>query len=205
MPASRGTPSKRRGGRGFSLIELVAVVAVTGVLAAVAIPRFAAGNARYRVEAAANRIVADLGIAAATSAASARHRDIVFDVGGDTYVMLNIASGGRTTHRWHNLSGPPYSANILRASFGPNLAVHRTDAAGAAEEDGVIVVSVGRYGRRIVVTAGSSAIAIEDLTFTDAPDADALPPVERQSSAVSVDAMSSQPGAVLTSPAGFRR
>lgn len=52
--------ARANSGRGFSLIELVIVVAIVAMLAAIATPRFASASAGYRLEAAARLVASQL-------------------------------------------------------------------------------------------------------------------------------------------------
>src|SRR5204863_23675 len=67
-PILRAGPASSR--RAFSLIEITLVLMVMGVLAALAVPRYASALARYRADAAARRIVADLDLARTTARSS---------------------------------------------------------------------------------------------------------------------------------------
>ena len=50
----------RRCGGGFSLLELVVVMVIVAILAAIATPRYGKAVARYRTASAARKIAADL-------------------------------------------------------------------------------------------------------------------------------------------------
>lgn len=83
-------------GRAFSLIELVAVAAIVGILAATAIPAVASLGGR-RGAAAARQIVRDLTYARERAMASGTRTWVVFSASAETYSVLseNVASPGR--------------------------------------------------------------------------------------------------------------
>jgi prepilin-type N-terminal cleavage/methylation domain-containing protein len=60
MQLSAGHP--RRGlAKGFSLLELVMVVAIVGIVSAIAVPRYSTAACNYRAEVAARRVAKDIG------------------------------------------------------------------------------------------------------------------------------------------------
>ncbi|MDH3583141.1 MAG: GspH/FimT family pseudopilin [Phycisphaerae bacterium] len=60
MGAGAGYKPGRRADGGFTLVELVLVLLITGTLAGIAAPRYYASLNHYRVQSAARRLVADL-------------------------------------------------------------------------------------------------------------------------------------------------
>src|SRR5690606_27031377 len=60
--------------RGFSLLELVMVLTIIAILAAIATPRYANAMARYRADLAARRIAADLLLAQRLARTESRSR-----------------------------------------------------------------------------------------------------------------------------------
>lgn len=67
----------------FTLLELVIVILMIGIITAVAQPRFAGALANYRVDAAANRLAADLGYASSMARVSSRPVIMRFFADGD--------------------------------------------------------------------------------------------------------------------------
>ena len=68
---------------GFSLLELVIVLAIVATLATIAAPRYGASLAAYRVESAARRIVADLALARSMARTENRRVIVKFDTKDD--------------------------------------------------------------------------------------------------------------------------
>lgn len=89
----------RAGGsrRGFSLIELVVVMVMTAILAAVAIPA-TASLATSRRAVAARQMSRDLNFARQRALATGRTMWVVFSTSADTYTMLEepVGLAGRT-------------------------------------------------------------------------------------------------------------
>ncbi|MEL7240264.1 MAG: prepilin-type N-terminal cleavage/methylation domain-containing protein [Planctomycetota bacterium] len=190
-------PGIRSSGRGFTLVETAVVVVIVAVLAAVAIPSFAGASARSRVDAAAARIVQDIGVASATAAASSSPRMIIFSAAQDAYVLAGVKSGSSSLHRQVDLGGPPYNTNIVSASF-ESAAFLTLNGFGVAGSGGVIDIAVGTNARRIRLTGGSSALEVRSMELTRKADTDVLPSIRRVLSAVTVDVMSAEAAALRT-------
>ena len=103
---------------GFNLFELVLVVAIVAVMAAIATPRFGAAHARYRVDLAARRIAADLAYAQTIARQTSSIQLIEFMAANDRYVLLGVndleSPGNDYTVV---LSDEPYRADIVSVSF----------------------------------------------------------------------------------------
>ena len=157
----------RRARPGFSLIELVIVLVILTTLGAVASVRYAGAAATYRVEAAAARLSADLGLA--RQRAMSRATDVVFDLDKSAAIYrvrsraeVLAASATSTT----SVAGPievrlgddPYHASISRmtSSTGQPRAVF--DAFGSANADLSIEIRVGDR-KRTVTLAGATGQA----------------------------------------------
>src|SRR4051794_21600677 len=76
----------------YTLVELVLVLIIIGIMAGMAVPRYAMATARYRASAAANRIAADLAMAQQNARATSLTQPIVFTAASGTYVISNLTS-----------------------------------------------------------------------------------------------------------------
>lgn len=77
--------------RGFSMLELVIVLATMTTLAAIAALRYQASIIRYRADLAARRVVADLDLAQATAKAKGSSQIVIINEGTDTVVLSGQA------------------------------------------------------------------------------------------------------------------
>ncbi|MFN3166845.1 MAG: Tfp pilus assembly protein FimT/FimU [Phycisphaeraceae bacterium] len=99
---------------GFTLVELVMVVVIVSVLAALALPRFAQASQRQQLEAAADRVAADFALAQTRARAASQSVTLYFDLDQNTYTF-NAVGGDATTV---NLAESPYGIKISYAEFG---------------------------------------------------------------------------------------
>ena len=129
--------------RAFSLLELITVLAIMGVMAAIAIPRYAESAVRYRAGAAAQRLEADLILARDRARLISQGITVTIDASAET-VSIPAISGlddpavGYLT----DFNEEPYKAAIISVSFGgaPDVTF---DGFGVPDVGGIIVVRAG--------------------------------------------------------------
>jgi type II secretory pathway pseudopilin PulG len=144
----------------FSLLEAVLVVAVLGVLAAIAAPRYGQAIARYRVESAARRIVADLDLARRSARTTGVRRTVRFSVPDSGYTIAGLRGLKGTSPDYHvPLADPPYEARIVSVDFGGDAELV-FDGFGQADSDGEITVQTGDTRRTVAFQAGSGKAAV---------------------------------------------
>jgi MSHA pilin protein MshC len=155
---SLAAPRRSRCSRGFTLIELIAVMTLVGVLAAVVVPRFgvvsAAGAETYR-----DAVVAGLREARAVSQGHRRLVCAQFDASAT--LSLRIAASHGASACSHDLPGPDARAVYARAPAG--LAVTLSPARTLYfQSDGTVTTSGsgGSASDFSITPAGLSAITV---------------------------------------------
>lgn len=160
MPASR-TPVAIT--RGFTLVELVLVIAIMSIAAAIASPRYANSLRRYHLDAAAKRIAADIEHVGAYAKARSAPQTVVFDVAGCGYSSVGLQSPDRRQANYAvNLAKEPYRVTLVSADFGGSATATFTGY-GTPAGAGSVVVGAGSEGRRIsldAITGKASIVAI---------------------------------------------
>ncbi len=146
---------------GFSLVELVMVLAITMIITAVAAPRYANALHRYRTDAAARRVISDLALARASARAASQSRTVGFDLVNHTLSIPGVEpldpGGGSYLV---NFRDEPYRVQITRADFAgsPNVTFN---GFGDAQAGGTVVLTSGSYSRVVVLNSATGEATLQ--------------------------------------------
>jgi prepilin-type N-terminal cleavage/methylation domain-containing protein len=146
---------KPRTPRAFSLVELVLVLAIVAVVSAIAIPRYGNSITKYRLDAAARRIITDFAQARSQAMTTSQSQTIVFTTATSTYQIAGVTGlDVKTAPYAVDLRLDPYQATLVSASFGGSSTA-TFDAYGAAAAGGTVVIQVGGTQKTITLDADS--------------------------------------------------
>jgi prepilin-type N-terminal cleavage/methylation domain-containing protein len=149
------TPGMAVARGGFTLVEVLVVLMLMTVFAAIAVPRYAASLNGYRLDAAIRRIIADIGLAQTRAKTSSASQTVRFDNTTASYELLGLSSPLAASNRYIvQLAQEPYAAALGAVTFGGSANL-TFDGFGAPESGGTIVVQVGSTSRTITVDAAS--------------------------------------------------
>lgn len=155
----RASKQSRVRGRGFSLIEMVLVMAIFAIVAAIAMPKYASAGFRYRIDATARQIMLDLDYARTKARTSSTSQEIVFSVVADNYVITGLldASTGKTYSV--DVSDDPFLTKIVSVNLGGDSRLVY-DGYGHPDSGGDIVLRSGDNIRTIRLDAGADKISL---------------------------------------------
>ena len=147
--------------KAFSLIELVIMLAIISVLAAIAGPRYANSLALYRVQAAAGRIAGDLTLARWQARTSGTGQTVVFSVDSNRYTLPGVTGpAGQPSPYTVKLASEPYLAALVSATFGLGSTA-TFDQYGQPAAGGSVVVRSGAFTKTIVVDPNTGLSSVQ--------------------------------------------
>lgn len=135
----------------FTLIELVLVVAILGVVAAIAIPRFASATTRYRLDLAASRIEGDAVLAAEWARSAGRSHLMSINVGQDRYTIHAGADGAGATRADVSLGAEPYKCDIQSVNVSGGGSKLVFDGFGRPTSGASVVLRIGDATRTVIL------------------------------------------------------
>ncbi|HMO24637.1 MAG TPA: prepilin-type N-terminal cleavage/methylation domain-containing protein [Tepidisphaeraceae bacterium] len=138
--------------RAFSLLEVVTVVTVLGIVAAIAVPLFAKTTARQRVSLAAARVAADLKYASTLARETSIARTVT--ISGRVLTITPMTPGFPATR----LDDWPFTLEQAVADFAGATEV-TFDSWGMPQKSGNIVLGLGAYQRTVTVNATTGEVS----------------------------------------------
>jgi prepilin-type N-terminal cleavage/methylation domain-containing protein len=151
-----------RSGGGFSLFEMVIVMAIMAIMAAVATPRYGKAIARYRSEMAARKVVADLTFARKRARILSTSQAVNCDVENEEYQLPGVTDMKTAASDYSvALSSSPYYARIVSTDFGGDADV-TFDGYGVPDSGGTVVITVGDYSKTILLDPDSGQAEIQE-------------------------------------------
>ncbi len=147
--------------RGFSLLELILVLGIMAILAAIAIPRYGSATARYRADLASRRVIQDLQLAQVTAKAKGASQRVEIDPDTNQVLLFDTTaldpqhSQYRTT-----LSDSPYHVDLVSSLFNGDSEIV-FNGWGIPDSGGTLVLSIGTEARTVVVDAETGKATIQ--------------------------------------------
>jgi prepilin-type N-terminal cleavage/methylation domain-containing protein len=159
-----GTLTRRAGGanrrvtRAFSLVELALVIAIIGVLSAVAIPRLGNSIALYSVEGAARRIAADLKLARRHAMMTSTSQ--TFRTEGTGYSLIGMSHLDHPNQEYRvNLDQDCHGAAWVSVDVGGDQDLV-FNMYGVPDSAAKLIIRVGDYKRTITVAGETGRVDI---------------------------------------------
>ena len=164
---------------GYTLVELTIVMLIMGIVAAAAVPRFNDSMDRFRVEAAASRIAADLNLVRARAMTQGSPQGVNFFTSSESYQLAgdpDIDSPGE--EYWVYLSKTSYPVDLVSTTFTntnafTNIVAVVWDIFGQASgyapppnvqtplSSGTIVIASGSEQRTVVINPVTGKASVQ--------------------------------------------
>ncbi len=150
----------RRTARGFSLIELIVVIALIAILTAIAVPSYQTFMVRSRLKGAARQVMSDLMNARMMAVSLNQRVKVHIEADGHTYKIWSDADGNGTVA---DNEGVNISKDVHQDYYDVTLTGNSVifNPRGAANPFGTVTVT-NSAGLRDITVAISGRVAVSD-------------------------------------------
>ena len=166
-------PARRRAAeRGFSLIELIVVLALLGLVVLVGMPALDDWLERYRVRTAAQNLAADMQLQRMRAVSRNRQHRITFDAANSQYTLFESDGGGGWTQLGPVANSLPqgvtFSSTLgdpIQLAFGgnPDIAIFHPDGSindRLAQDDPVFLTNIRGEAFRVIVNEVTGRVRV---------------------------------------------
>ena len=137
--------------RGVTLVDVTLTVAILGILASVAVPKFTDSLDRCRAQTAAAQIQADLTLARQLAMAKSGTLNVQFTSASNHYTLEGVDHPQRVGQVYTvELDDSPYRVNLVSADLGGDERVV-FNAFGLPDSGGTITVQSGRWNQTVTI------------------------------------------------------
>ena len=153
------------------MVEMIAVVVITAILAGIAIPRFSNSIAMQQAGSAARRLAADIDYARERARTIGENINVGFNLASNSYGLSNTPHLNHPDKAYRIvLSQEPYRAAIHAADCGGdrNLVF---DMYGKPDSGAAIVITSGDYAKLVIVDSVTGETVIGDPSNVSTVDA----------------------------------
>jgi prepilin-type N-terminal cleavage/methylation domain-containing protein len=135
----------------FTLIELIVVLLIVAIMAAVAAPKYAESLSSFRLQGVTQRIAADIRQARRYAQQNCTTQAINFNVATNSYTLTGIDDVDRRSRAYQfSLASPEYECELVSANFN-SRAILSFDIYGRPVNVGTIVVRCGNLTQTLTV------------------------------------------------------
>lgn len=135
-------------------------MAIVGVLAAIAMPRYASASSRRKLAAAASRLVSDLDAARSQARNTSSPTTVTWAVGTGQYSW--VSASVRTAVIRVDCSKSPYGAKVYSASLGGDASLIFSGL-GLPDSGGTVVLTADQWQVPVTIDAASGVAKIGEM------------------------------------------
>jgi len=145
-------PLVNLGHAAYTIVEMVIVVLIIGILAAVAAPRYTKALEHYQLEASVRRVIADLRFARSQAQRTSVEQKVIFDLADNSYRLVGVSNINRSSQNYEfHLGQKDYQSQLQSVDFGGSTTVD-FNIYGLPHSEGTVVIQKGNSSRTITIS-----------------------------------------------------